>query len=80
LYLAIQDPRVPWYARLSALCVVAYALSPIDLVPDSIPVLGYIDDLILLPIGIALTIKVIPADVLLNADSKREREPLKLNS
>ena len=64
LYLAVRDPRVPWYAKFSALCVVAYILSPIDLIPDFIPVLGYLDDLILVPIGIALTIKMIPADVL----------------
>jgi uncharacterized membrane protein YkvA (DUF1232 family) len=64
LYLAAKDPRVPWYAKFSALCVLAYALSPIDLIPDFIPVLGYLDDLILVPIGIALTIKMIPPEVL----------------
>ena len=64
LYFAVRDPRVPWYAKVSALCVVAYALSPIDLIPDFIPILGYLDDLVLLPIGIALTIKMIPAKVL----------------
>ena len=64
LYLAVKDPRVPWYAKFSAVCVVAYALSPIDLIPDFIPVLGYVDDLILIPLGIALTIKMIPPDVL----------------
>ena len=64
LYLAVKDPRVPWYAKFSALCVVAYALSPIDLIPDFIPVVGYLDDLVLVPIGIALTIKMIPLDVL----------------
>jgi uncharacterized membrane protein YkvA (DUF1232 family) len=64
LYLAVKDPRVPWYAKFSAVCVVAYALSPIDLIPDFIPVLGYVDDLILIPLGIALTIKMIPPEVL----------------
>jgi uncharacterized membrane protein YkvA (DUF1232 family) len=66
LYLVVKgkDPRVPWYAKFSALCVVAYALSPIDLIPDFIPVLGYLDDLILVPIGIALTIKMIPPKVM----------------
>ena len=64
LYLAVKDPRVPWYAKLSAVCVVAYALSPIDLIPDFIPVLGYVDDLILVPVGIALTIRMIPPEVL----------------
>ena len=72
VYLAVKDPRVPWYARLSALCVVAYVLSPIDLIPDFIPVLGYLDDLILVPIGIALTIKMIPADVLAECRAKAQ--------
>ena len=64
LYGAYRDPRVPWYARAFALCVVAYALSPIDLIPDFVPVLGYLDDLVLIPLGIALAIRMIPADVL----------------
>jgi uncharacterized membrane protein YkvA (DUF1232 family) len=63
-YLAVKDPRVPWYAKLSAVCVVPYALSPIDLIPDFIPVIGYLDDLILLSLGIALTIQMIPSEVL----------------
>jgi uncharacterized membrane protein YkvA (DUF1232 family) len=64
LYGAYRDPRVPWYARVFALCVVAYAFSPIDLIPDFVPVLGYLDDLVLVPLGIALAIRMIPADVL----------------
>lgn len=64
LYLASRDRRVPWYARVAAIIVVAYAFSPIDLIPDPIPVLGYLDDLILIPLGIALVIKLIPAEVL----------------
>jgi uncharacterized membrane protein YkvA (DUF1232 family) len=64
LYGAYRDPRVPWYARAFAFCVVAYAFSPIDLVPDFVPVLGYLDDLILIPLGIALAIRLIPPDVL----------------
>lgn len=64
LYLAYRDPRVPWYARLFAACVVAYAFSPIDLVPDFVPVLGYLDDLILIPIGISLAMRMIPRPVL----------------
>jgi uncharacterized membrane protein YkvA (DUF1232 family) len=64
LSLASRDPRVPWYARLLAICVVAYALSPIDLIPDPIPVLGYLDDLVLLPLGIAAVLKLIPPEVL----------------
>src|SRR5512139_1792013 len=64
VYLACRDPRVPWYGRVLAACVVGYAFSPIDLVPDFVPVLGYLDDLILIPLGIALAIRMIPADVL----------------
>lgn len=64
LYLAYRDPRVPWYARLFAACVVAYAFSPIDLIPDPIPVLGYLDDLILIPLGVALALRMIPPFVL----------------
>lgn len=64
LYLAYRDPRVPWYARLLAFCVVAYAFSPIDLVPDFVPILGYLDDLILVPAGIWLAMRLIPYPVL----------------
>src|SRR5919197_4806491 len=64
LYLAYRDPRVPWYARVFAACVVAYAFSPIDLIPDPIPVLGYLDDVIIVPLGIWLAVKMIPPDVL----------------
>lgn len=64
IYIACKDPRVPWYARLLAGVVVAYAFSPIDLIPDIIPVIGYLDDLILVPLGIALVIKLIPPAVL----------------
>lgn len=64
LYLAYRDPRVPLYARVFAAVVVGYAFSPIDLIPDPIPVLGYLDDLVLVPLGIALAIRMIPADVL----------------
>jgi uncharacterized membrane protein YkvA (DUF1232 family) len=64
LYLASRDPRTPWRAKLVVLLVVAYALSPIDLIPDFVPVLGYVDDLLLLPLGIALAIKLIPPDIL----------------
>ena len=60
LYLAAKDPRVPWYAKLAAAVVAAYALSPIDLIPDFIPVLGYLDDLILVPLGILLAVRLIP--------------------
>ena len=62
LSIAYRDPRTPWLARIVATCVVAYALSLIDLIPDPIPVLGYLDDLILLPIGIALSVRLIPPE------------------
>ena len=64
LYLAGRDPRVPWYAKALALAVAAYAFSPIDLIPDFIPVLGYLDDLILLPLGIMLVIRLIPPEIM----------------
>ena len=64
LYLANKDPRVPWYARIFAVCVVGYAFSPIDLIPDPIPLIGYLDDLILVPLGIALVLKMIPKEVM----------------
>ena len=64
LYLAYRDPRVPWYARVFAALVVGYAFSPIDLIPDAIPVLGYLDDLLIVPLGIALAIRMIPLPVL----------------
>jgi len=70
LYLASKDRRVPWYARVIAVAVVAYAFSPIDLIPDPIPVLGYLDDLILIPLGIALVIKLIPVEVLQDCREK----------
>jgi uncharacterized membrane protein YkvA (DUF1232 family) len=64
LYLSVRDKRVPWYAKLVAGCVVAYALSPLDLIPDFIPVLGLFDDLLLLPLGIALAVRLIPPDIM----------------
>ncbi|KJH73641.1 YkvA family protein [Aliterella atlantica] len=70
IYIACKDPRVPWYARLLAGVVVAYAFSPIDLIPDVIPVIGYLDDLILVPLGIALVIKMIPPQVLQDCREK----------
>ena len=70
LYLAYREPRVPWYAKALAAVVVAYAFSPIDLIPDFIPVLGHLDDLILVPLGIALAIRLIPAEVLAECRSR----------
>lgn len=72
IYIACKDPRVPWYARVFAGFVVAYAFSPIDLIPDVIPILGYLDDLILVPLGIMLVIKMIPPDVLVQCREKAE--------
>lgn len=64
LYLAARHPETPWYAKLFIAAIVAYAFSPIDLIPDFIPVLGYLDDLVLIPIGIAFAIKMVPPPVL----------------
>ena len=60
IWIAARDPRVPWYAKALAAAVAAYALSPIDLIPDFVPVLGYLDDVIIVPVGIILTVKMIP--------------------
>ena len=70
IYLASRDPRVPWYAKALAIAVAAYALSPIDLIPDFIPVLGYLDDLILLPLGIWLVVRLIPDGVMVEYRAK----------
>ena len=78
LWFALRDPRTPWPARMVGALVVAYALSPIDLIPDFIPVLGLLDDLILLPLGIALCVRLIPADVFEDARRRAidaERRP-----
>src|SRR5262249_21241688 len=64
LFLVAKHPRVPWYAKALAICVVGYALSPLDLIPDFIPILGYLDDLLLVPLGIALVIRLTPRDLL----------------
>lgn len=73
LYLAYHDARTPWYARVVALCVVAYAFSPIDLIPDFIPVLGYLDDLILVPLGIALAVRLIPPEVMAQSRERAQQ-------
>lgn len=75
LWLAVRDPRVPWYAKAVAGAVAAYALSPIDLIPDFIPVLGYLDDLLIVPLGILAAVKLIPGDVMAELRAKaREQE------
>lgn len=78
LYLASRDPRAPWYAKAIIACVLAYAVSPIDLIPDFIPVLGYLDDLVLLPLGIYLALKLLPPAVLADArlHAHRKAAPL----
>ena len=72
-WLAARDPRVPMLARILAVAVAAYALSPIDLIPDFIPVLGYLDDLVLVPLGVGLVVRLIPADVLLECRERAMR-------
>ena len=64
LYFAYRDPRVPWYAKALAACVVGYAFSPIDLIPDPVPILGYLDDLVLVPLGVLAVRRMIPEEVL----------------
>jgi uncharacterized membrane protein YkvA (DUF1232 family) len=70
LYLAARHPRTPWYAKLFASAVVAYAFSPIDLIPDFIPVIGYLDDLILVPLGLVIAIKLVPLEVMAECRSR----------
>ncbi|MGH2582343.1 MAG: YkvA family protein [Anaerolineales bacterium] len=72
LYLAYRDPRTPWYGRAFGALVVAYALSPIDLIPDPIPVLGYLDDLVLVPLGIVIAIRLIPPQAMDESRAKAE--------
>jgi uncharacterized membrane protein YkvA (DUF1232 family) len=72
---AARDPRTPWYAKALALAVVAYALSPIDLIPDFIPVLGLLDDLIVVPLGIALALRMIPPHVMAEHRARAEASP-----
>ena len=76
IYLAYKDPRVPLHARIFAACVVGYAFSPIDLIPDPIPVLGYLDDLVLIPLGVSIAIRMIPPVVLTECRDKA-REVIK---
>jgi uncharacterized membrane protein YkvA (DUF1232 family) len=73
LYLAARDSRVPWFAKALALATAAYALSPIDLIPDFIPVLGYLDDIVIVPLAIVLTVRLIPAEVMLDLRLQAEQ-------
>ncbi|USK74374.1 YkvA family protein [Peribacillus frigoritolerans] len=72
LYFACKDERVPWHAKVFTACLVAYAFSPIDIIPDFIPILGYLDDVILVPIGIMIALKMIPKIVLTDCEVKAE--------
>jgi uncharacterized membrane protein YkvA (DUF1232 family) len=72
IYLASRDPRVPWYAKALAIAVAAYALSPIDLIPDFIPVVGYLDDLVIVPLGIWLVVSLIPGEVMAECRAKAD--------
>ena len=80
LYLACRDPRVPWYAKALAAGVVAYALSPIDLIPDFVPVLGYLDDLVLIPLGVLVVRALIPSGVMEDCRRRAELARVKLVS
>jgi uncharacterized membrane protein YkvA (DUF1232 family) len=77
LWLAARDPRVPWYAKVAAGAVAAYALSPIDLIPDFIPVFGYLDDLIIVPLGILLAVRLVPVELMaeFRAEAARRSVP-----
>jgi len=82
LYIAYKRDDVPWYAKIVALIVVGYAMSPIDLIPDFIPVLGYLDDLILIPLGVAIAVKLIPKRVMMECREEADKlfQDKKLNS
>lgn len=78
LHFALRDPRTPWHAKALIACVVAYVLSPIDLIPDPIPILGYLDDLILVPLGIYFALKLIPEQILADCRRKASATDIKL--
>lgn len=77
IYLAARDPRTPWYAKVLAIVVAGYALSPIDLIPDFIPVLGYLDDLIIVPLGIWLVVSLIPEQAMAEYRAKASEAMLR---
>jgi uncharacterized membrane protein YkvA (DUF1232 family) len=74
IYFAARDPRVPWYAKVLAAVFVAYALSPIDLIPDFIPILGYLDDLIIVPLGLFLVMRLVPPALMAEHRERAARE------
>lgn len=73
LYFAYKDGRTPWYAKVIAVCVVAYAFSPIDLIPDFIPILGYLDDVVLVPLGVWVAMKLVPQSVIQTCTVKADQ-------
>jgi uncharacterized membrane protein YkvA (DUF1232 family) len=77
VYFAARDPRTPLFVRILAACVAAYALSPIDLIPDFIPVIGYLDDLLLIPLGLALVVRLTPPEVIEAARARAEQASIK---
>jgi uncharacterized membrane protein YkvA (DUF1232 family) len=77
IYLASRDPRIPWYVKFLAIAVAAYALSPIDLIPDFIPIIGYFDDLIIVPVGIWLVISLIPDEIMAECRAKASEAQLR---
>lgn len=77
VYLASRDPRVPWYAKVLAIAVAAYALSPIDLIPDFVPIVGYLDDLVLVPLGVWLVVSLIPDEVMVECRAKADAAGLR---
>ncbi len=80
LYLAFRDRRVPWYAKAFVIVIVAYVLSPIDLIPDFIPVIGYLDDLVLIPLGVYLALRLVPREVLQECRQRASSEPIATKS
>ncbi len=80
VWLAARDPRVPWYAKALALAIAAYALSPIDLIPDFIPVLGYLDELVILPLGILLVVSLLPAGLMAEFRARAAEAPARPRS
>ncbi len=78
LYLAAKDPRTPWYAKAVAVLVVGYALSPFDIIPDFIPVLGLIDEMVILPAGYWLVVKLIPPNIMQEAREKAKIQVVKI--
>jgi uncharacterized membrane protein YkvA (DUF1232 family) len=80
LYLTCKDPRVPWYAKALMALIIGYAISPIDLIPDFIPVLGQIDDLIIVPAGISIVIKMIPKTVMEECRQRAQAESINTNT